>query len=523
MSTDIAFLLQPRGKLARPLDGGVHPGSPARARQGQGHPQAQAFARLLSKSEARQEPASEDTGRAAVDEKAPRGREVAKGRDTEHHFANAADAVSSEPLPPTSMESGAHEEGHRLSEAGDGVAPIQVSLPDASSAVAIDVTRPALVRPDDSGPPAPSAALAVDPVRAADHPAIAAVGVRPDAPHPRTVSDRPGSQALPLPAETVTARVVVERVESHHAPASLMERLQALSAWPHRPLEAARSAATSDPAVSGDTADSLQPGERRQDAAGGRERVAASEHAAASERWRPERRGDMASGSGGRRGWETFSPAPSAASAAGVAGSEAVRQDFFHTDRDASPQPGTLVAPIASSLLAAVEDLQVAEIAPAGPAAGPQQAAPSGTPVKSLELTLLPDQLGPIAVRMRLENGALTISMKAHSHDDTAALVVEREAIEDSLRKSGHAIDAITVSIAPEPAAGPGDSGPSQQATHQGGGDAGGGRSEATGAGTRDRDGQRPPSAQFLARGQAGGDEVASSDRSPRRGPGMYV
>lgn len=522
MSTDITLLLQPRGRAARPLEGGMHSGSPARARQGQ--PQPQAFASLLSKAEAARHASSgNDTGTLPSDDKRAQGAEAANGRETERYFTHAAGAAISEPMPREGTERSSPDETSTSSDRGEDTASALIGLLDVARQLPTDVTRQSIVRLDHGGPSETLAGHLAESARTTDHPEIADGHTRADVPLRQAVAREPGLAAIPSSADALAARVVVERIEAHHAPVSNFERQQAMSGLQHGPVGPAQPLTTSDrTAASDDTAHDVGEIERKPDTIAGRERVAGSEQGTTAERWRPDRRGDLFSGSGGRRQWDSSSPAPSAASATGVAGPESTRQDFAAA-RDASPQPGALVAPIAGSLLAAVEDMHAAEVASTHSTAGPQLAVPSGAPVKSLDLTLQPDQLGPIAVRMRLENGALTISMKAHNHGDTAALVVEREAIEDSLRKSGHAIDAITVSIAAEPVSRPAESGPSQQATYQGGGDVGGGRSEAMGTGGRDRDGQRPPSADGMAGRQGSDARTPATDQNSRRGPGLYV
>jgi chemotaxis protein MotD len=181
---------------------------------------------------------------------------------------------------------------------------------------------------------------------------------------------------------------------------------------------------------------------------------------------------------------------------------------------------------LATKVQVALDDMSVPVTAATETNAPSTAPASSGSMVKQLEMTLQPGDIGPVSVRMRLENGALTVTVTTASREVAAALARERSSIEEMLRKSGHTVEAVTVSLAADasmPLAAPAPSGGSQQ---QGGAQLSDPRGQSLefSAGARDHDGRRG-SPHDGRNGSRREDRPASETVSPatRRGSGIYV
>lgn len=71
------------------------------------------------------------------------------------------------------------------------------------------------------------------------------------------------------------------------------------------------------------------------------------------------------------------------------------------------------------------------------------------TPVRTLTIQLHPEDLGTVEVEMRVNDGALSVKVRA-TQDDTARLLErDREALTDLLRAAGHDLDSLTIQAPP--------------------------------------------------------------------------
>lgn len=495
------------GTLLKALEGSV--GQPAATRRGQTGARSEAFANLLARGESRAASAGAGAARARL-------------RDAEKALNGKSQDVGATP----ELED-AKQQLSRLRSSKTGINDASDPLNQLTDATASTTASPDAIRLDGS---LPVAAVVMTDVTAPKHAArfeaadrvlvsppdqeLTAIDPTQEGLSARSAAE-PQSDATALAAMRA-ASVAVERVETHHAPTLAIDGLRALARLQSRQSQSEQPTAVVPGSIKdgADVAATRDPEDRTNvephDAS-----ARGEDRPKLEQRWRPERRGDMFGNASSRHGWEPVAPSRSDAVV------DTVRQEAFRISDVPSPS-GLVGAAIGTGLLAAIK----AADAPAAPTAvadlGAQPDVPTGGPVKSIELTMQPGQLGPIEVRMRLENGSLTISMKAASREDAAALAIERDAIEETLRSNGYAIDAITVSIAGEPVMRSEASASVSQNPQQQAGSSFDARDLASGTGSGERDGRSSGGHDGTA-GRRGDNSSPATPVRPTPRNGVYV
>jgi hypothetical protein len=76
-------------------------------------------------------------------------------------------------------------------------------------------------------------------------------------------------------------------------------------------------------------------------------------------------------------------------------------------------------------------------------------AAPNAPVLRTLTIELAPPDTGRIVVRMKLDRGALSVTLEASPSSAAQALVNDRDKLERMLAAKGYAIDQVAIQIAP--------------------------------------------------------------------------
>ncbi|MEP5180119.1 MAG: flagellar hook-length control protein FliK [Rhizobiaceae bacterium] len=123
---------------------------------------------------------------------------------------------------------------------------------------------------------------------------------------------------------------------------------------------------------------------------------------------------------------------------------------------------------------------------------------PNGKVLQALNVTLNPVELGKLELNLRMQQGQVTIEVRAESDQAYRALLVDQDALANNLRGLGFKVDAITIN-------GPqSENGPQFQSSTQ---SEDGGASDTFESGSSDKDGQHADDSGYQSNDPANGDE----------------